>query len=189
MVRSKLKILILVMVIILAQGTCANAASSDKKDYTKDELSNRTPGFDKSDIDKSNYYVNSQKNTFSSAQTTDSDDKKDSKSTSTSKSSTATDTVNSNTVNTIVSTVPSTGSKGDFWGKTSSGKWILIEQGVPATGWRNVRGKWYYMDAEGIMQTGWINDGQTWYYLKPNGEMAYNAYIDGYYLDWNGAMQ
>lgn len=45
------------------------------------------------------------------------------------------------------------------------------------------------MDSNGVMQTGWINDGNNWYYLNSDGSMAYNTYVGGYYLDWNGVMQ
>jgi len=188
MKSNKFRILTLTIVAVLAQSTCTYAASATKDAYTKDELNNLTPGFESTDIGKSNYNVNSYVNSFASAQTKDT-----STTTSSSSSTTATTTINSitdsNVGNIIVSTSPSTGNKGDYWGKTSAGKWVLLEQGVPASGWRTVRGKWYYMDSDGVMQTGWVNDGQTWYYLYSGGEMAYNTIIDGYYLDWSGAMQ
>jgi hypothetical protein len=191
MKKNKLRILALTLVTILIQGTCTYAATSSKDpEYTKDELNNLTPGFEPTDIDKSNYKVNSYKNSFSSAQTPSVDNS--TSNTSTNTSSTTTNTTvntNANSGNVIVSTSPSTGNKGDFWGKTTDGKWILIEQGVPATGWRAVRGKWYYMDSDGVMQTGWLNDGENWYYLNSDGSMAYNTIVDGYYLDWSGAMQ
>lgn len=194
MKRNKLRILLFTMMAILTQGACAYAASSSStssstnKQYTQDELDNMTPGWDTDDIDKSTYKVDSYKNSFSDEQTTDSTTKKDSSSSSNSSSSTTNSTVDSNLGNVIVSTSPSTGIQGDFWGKTKDGKWILIKQGSPATGWQSVRGKWYYMDADGVMQTGWINDGTTWYYLYTDGSMAYNTYIDGYYLGGDGAM-
>lgn len=185
---KKLRILTLAIAVVLAQGTCVYAASSSGEDYTKEELDNLTPGFGSKDKDKSNYKINSYTNSFSSPQTSDKEDDEkedtDKKSTKTS-----TNTIESNMGNIIVSTAPSTGIQGDFWGKTPDGKWILLEQGVPVSGWKMVRGKWYYMDAEGVMQTGWVNSNDTWYYLKPSGEMAYNTVVDGYYLDWSGAMQ
>lgn len=182
MKNNKFGILTLAIVAILAQGTCVYAASSDD-DYTKDELSNREPGWDWKDIDKSNYNVNSYTNTFSSTQTPKEDEKEESTTT------VATSTTESTPGNVIASTAPSTGIKGDYWGKTSGGKWILLEQGVPVSGWKMVKGKWYYMDPDGVMQTGWINDGANWYYLNASGVMASNTIIDGYYLDWNGVMQ
>lgn len=198
MKSNKIKILSLVIVAILAQGTCtAFAASSsnsdDDKTYTKDELNNLEPGFGYKDIDKSNYKVSTSINSFSSSTTpkeayeNSKDKDEDSKSTTT--DSSAANTVDANKGNVIVSSAPSTGIKGDFWGKTKDGKWILIKQGSPATGWQNVKGKWYYMDADGVMQTGWVNDGQTWYYLYSDGSMAYNTYVEGYYLGGDGAMQ
>ena len=38
-----------------------------------------------------------------------------------------------------------------------------------ATGWLNLGGTWYYLNASGAMATGWINLGGTWYYLDVNG--------------------
>lgn len=187
MKRNKLKILSLVLVAALAQGTCVHAASSSDKTYTKDELQNLTPGFEANDIAKSNYKVSSNKNTFSSSQQTTDTTTSDTTTTTTTTTTTDTTATDSAPANQIVSTTPSTGIKGDFWGKTKDGKWILIEQGVPVSGWRNVKGKWYYMDADGVMQTGWINDGETWYFLQSDGSMAYNTYIGAYYLNSDGA--
>ncbi|WP_297421957.1 cell wall-binding protein [Clostridium sp.] len=190
MKSNKLKILSLAIITVLTQGACTVYAASSSTTYSKDDLNNLEPGFEYKDIDKSNYKVNSYVNSFSSAITPEEAAKNDTNSSSTSTATTATSsTTDSNTGNIIVSTVPSTGMKGDFWGKTKDGKWILIEQGVPVSGWKNVKGKWYYMDADGVMQTGWINDGETWYYLNSDGSMAYNTYVDGYYLNWDGAMQ
>ncbi|EHI99448.1 cell wall binding repeat-containing protein [Clostridium sp. DL-VIII] len=189
MKKNKLRILTFALIAALAQGTCAYAASSssskDDDDYTKEELENLTPGWEKDDINKSNYNVSSYKNSFASTQTDDEDDEEDKKDDT---STTTTTTVADNIGNIIDSTAPSTGNRGDFWGRTKDGKWILIQQGVPATGWQSVRGKWYYMDADGVMQTGWINNGTTWYYLNSDGSMAYNTYVDGYYLGEDGAM-
>ncbi|COS98449.1 choline-binding protein F%2C point mutation [Streptococcus pneumoniae] len=77
-----------------------------------------------------------------------------------------------------------------------------------ATGWKYVRGKWYYLDNKnGDMKTGWYQDGSTWYYLNTsNGDMktgwfqvngnwyyayssgalAVNTTVDGYYVNYNG---
>lgn len=182
----KLILLSLTLITVLVQGTCAYAASSSSSGYNKEDLDNLVPGWEKDDINKSNYKVNSYKNSFSSSQTQTDDTKDD---TSSTKTSETTISIDSTIVNTIVSTSPSTGNREDFWGRTADGKWILIEQGVPASGWKLVRGKWYYMDSDGVMQTGWINYGENWYYLNSDGAMIYNTYVNGYYLDWNGAMQ
>lgn len=183
MKSKKLRVLPLALVAVLTQGTCVYAASSSSKTYTKDELENLTPGFEATDIAKSNYKVSSYTNTFSSAQQSTDTTTDTTSTTTTSTKTTATDSVPGNE---IVTTTPSTGRKGDFWGKTKDGKWILIEQGIPAAGWRNVNGKWYYMDADGVMQTGWINDGEDWYFLQSDGSMAYNTYIGGYYVNYDG---
>lgn len=184
MKSNKLKIIILALVAVLVQGTCVYAASSSDTTYTKDELDNLAPGFDATDIAKSNYKVSSDKNTFSSSQQSTDATTATATTNTTSNTTAATDSAPGNV---IVSTAPSTGIKGDFWGKTKDGKWILIQQGVPASGWRYVNGNWYYMDADGVMQTGWINDGEKWYFLQSDGSMAYNTYIGGYYLSWDGS--
>lgn len=188
---KKLRILTLAIAAILVQGTYVYAATSTKEEtYTQEELDNLTPGWDgQENVNKSKYKVDSYKNTFSSTKSPYDTEDDDSSSSDSTTATTTNTTVDANAGNVIVSTSPSTGRKGDFWGKTKEGKWILIEQGVPASGWRNVRGTWYYMDADGVMQTGWLNDGQTWYYLNSDGSMAYNTYVDGYYLNRSGAMQ
>ena len=62
-----------------------------------------------------------------------------------------------------------------------------------STGWKYVRGKWYYLDkTNGDMKTGWYKDGSTWYYLDPtNGDMKTGWIKVGgnwYYLNSSGAM-
>lgn len=191
MKSNKFRVLILVITTALVQSTCVYAAS-DKEGYSQEELNNIQPGFDWKDIDKSNYKVNSDINSYSSSITPKeaAENNKDQNSSTTNTSTTTAGTAESTAPpNLIVKTQPSTGVKGDYWGKTSTGKWMLFEQGVPVMGWKMVAGKWYYMDLEGIMQTGWLDYGENWYYLNPSGAMAYNAYVDGYYLDWNGVMQ
>ena len=41
------------------------------------------------------------------------------------------------------------------------------------------------------MSTGWKQVGDKWisgiYYMKGNGEMATSEWVDGYYVDGNGA--
>ena len=191
MKSNKFRILTLAMVAVLTQSTCVYAAS-DKKEYTKDELNNSEPGFDWNDIDKNDQKVNSYINSYSSS-ITPKEAAENSESNSSSASTTTTTATNAadpaGAKNIITATQPSTGNKGDYWGKITGGKWMLIEQGVPATGWKMVKGIWYYMDLEGIMQTDWINDGENWYYLNSYGAMASNTYVGGYYLGWNGVMQ
>lgn len=169
------------------QCTVVYAASSKDEEYTKEELDNLTPGFEWEDKDKSNYRVDSFTNTFSSPQAQKEAKDKDKKSDDT-KKETSTTTTEPKIENNIISTRYSTGRSGDFWGVTSDGKWILIEQGAPASGWKLVGGKWYYMDPNGVMQTGWLQDNGKWYYLWSNGEMAVNTIIDGYRINYNGVM-
>jgi hypothetical protein len=177
MKKNKFKILTLAIAAMLTQGTCVYAT------YTEEDFENMSPGYEWSDIDKSNQKVTSYTNSYSSEKTSENNTK------TTKTTAKTASTVELQIDNDIVSTVPSTGVNGDYWGKTSEGKWVLLEQGIPVRGWKQVTGNWYYMDEYGVMQTGWIDDGENWYYLKDSGDMAYNTTIDGYYLDWNGAMQ
>ena len=189
MKNNKIRILTLAIIAVLAQGTCVYAKSSTEDGYTKEELDNRQPGYEWADIDKSNQKVSADINSYSSRKTPQQvAEEEDTTTTTTTTTSTGTTTTESNTGNVIVSTLPSTGVRGDYWGKTSSGKWVLLEKGVPVSGWKQVKGTWYYMDPDGVMQTGWINDGANWYYLNSGGDMAYNTYVGGYYLDRNGVM-
>ena len=189
MKNNKFRILTLVIVGVLAQGTSVYAASSTTDGYSKEEMEQRQPGYEWADIDKSNQNVASHINSFSSTKTPEQLAKDSSTSSTTSTKTPTTTATDSNPGNTIVSTTPSTGMKGDYWGKTSNKKWILIEKGVPVSGWKLVSGSWYHMDPDGVMETGWINDGEKWYYLNASGEMAYDTIIDGHYIDSNGVMQ
>lgn len=66
--------------------------------------------------------------------------------------------------------------------------WYYINiDGEKHTGWLKDNDKWYYLNSDGAMKTGWLLDNNEYYYLKDNGEMAHNEYIDGYYLQENGA--
>ncbi|MDO5516266.1 MAG: CHAP domain-containing protein [Clostridium sp.] len=56
------------------------------------------------------------------------------------------------------------------WSKNSQNKWIWTENGIKATGWKKIQGKWYYFNSNGEMATGWLKDG-AWYYLNSSGEM------------------
>ena len=50
----------------------------------------------------------------------------------------------------------------------SSGKWYYLDesgQGYMYTGWLDLNGQWYYLNAYGSMLTGWINVKGTWYYM------------------------
>lgn len=169
---------------VLIQGKNAYAASSNNSSI---DLDNITPGFSQEEIQSSNDRVNSFTNTFTGS-AVETVEKKNSKKKD---EATKKDEVVSPPMtaqNVIVATQESTGREGDFWGITSNGQWILIENNAPATGWKMVKNKWYYMDFDGVMQTGWLKDSGTWYYLRANGEMAVNTIIDGYRLNSNGAL-
>ena len=78
------------------------------------------------------------------------------------------------------------------WVQTVPGQWKYMENGKAATGWKQVNGLWYFMDARGIMQTGWLFQNNLWYYLKDSGAMAVNwQNVNGkwYWLNQDGAMR
>ena len=62
------------------------------------------------------------------------------------------------------------------------------------TGWKNIDGKWYYLDADGVVLTSkWIRTNNKWYYLDKDGVMVTSKWIrtnnKWYYLDKDGVMQ
>ena len=72
-----------------------------------------------------------------------------------------------------------------------NGKWRYRENGKDVTGWKQVKGVWYYLQSDGYMLTGWLKDAGKWYYLKANGAMATGWIKDKgewYYLNSTGAM-
>ena len=78
------------------------------------------------------------------------------------------------------------------WVQTVPGQWKYMENGKATTGWKQVNGLWYFMDARGIMQTGWLFQNNLWYYLKDSGAMAVNwQNVNGkwYWLNQDGAMR
>lgn len=83
-----------------------------------------------------------------------------------------------------------THAEGGNW-EFTDGVWSYTLNGVKQTGWLNLAGTWYYLNASGVMETGWLDLGGTWYYLDANGIMA-TGWLDlggtWYYLDANGIM-
>ena len=78
------------------------------------------------------------------------------------------------------------------WDKNTDGTWSYYNNGTKATGWLNLNGTWYYLDANGIMKTGWLNLNGTWYYLQSSGAMKtgwLNLNGTWYYLQSSGAMK
>lgn len=58
------------------------------------------------------------------------------------------------------------------------------------TGWKNIDGKWYYLDADGVVLTSkWIRTNNKWYYLDKDGVMQTSKWIAGkYYVKADGTM-
>ena len=78
------------------------------------------------------------------------------------------------------------------WNKDSQNIWSWTENGVKATGWKLIDGKWYYFYSNGNMATGWVKDGGKWYYLSSSGAMVTEWFKDTdgkwYHLSSSGAM-
>ncbi len=70
----------------------------------------------------------------------------------------------------------------------------LTEEGVRHTGWKQVDGKWYYMDPKtGIAVSGWVRSSGKWYYLDSKTYVMKTAswihlQKKYYYVDNTGAM-
>ena len=74
------------------------------------------------------------------------------------------------------------------WKNNEIGWWYQRANGTyPVSEWEIINGTWYHFDENGYMQTGWLNSDGTWYYLNADGSMATDTWIDGYYVDANGA--
>jgi uncharacterized protein YgiM (DUF1202 family) len=77
------------------------------------------------------------------------------------------------------------------WTNDSNNNWNWTENGVKATGWKEIDSKWYYFNKDGMMLTGWINYSQNWYSLASDGSMNTGwKNISGkwYYFDSDGKM-
>lgn len=79
------------------------------------------------------------------------------------------------------------GEKAKGWIKDNEKWYFFNENGTMQTNWVKNNGKWYFLSEDGSMKTGWTFINGVYYYLKNTGEMAHNEYIDGYYLNSNGA--
>lgn len=65
------------------------------------------------------------------------------------------------------------------WSSDGKGGWRWLENGVSASGWRQIDNHWYHFSASGQMETGWLQLDGNWYFLKANGQMAAGWVKDG----------
>lgn len=58
----------------------------------------------------------------------------------------------------------------DQWQYSNGGWWLQTNNGY-ATGWKQIKGTWYYFDHNGWMKTGWQKIGGKWYNFGNDGAM------------------
>ena len=74
--------------------------------------------------------------------------------------------------------------------KKIRGEWYLFEEsGAMVTGWEQIRDEWYWFEESGTMVTGWIQIEDIWYYFHDSGEMAHSEWVDGCWLNADGAWE
>ncbi len=83
----------------------------------------------------------------------------------------------------------SDGSMATSWKRQGKTWYYLQANGKMKTGWLQAGDDWYYLRANGSMGTGWFRWRDHWYYCYKDGRMASNTWVDGYYVDSNGAWQ
>lgn len=77
----------------------------------------------------------------------------------------------------------------------ADGYWYYLDPntGEMLTGWREIKGQWYYLNSETLGDSGWMQDSSTkqWNYnvkaVMPKGALYVNTQTpDGYFVDENG---
>lgn len=71
----------------------------------------------------------------------------------------------------------------------NNGSWYYLDvNGSMQIGWKEIGSTWYYMDNAGKMKIGWFKDiNGKYYYLNSTGAMVTNTIIDGYKIGNDGA--
>lgn len=78
------------------------------------------------------------------------------------------------------------------WVQKNGNTYYLDQNGVKATGLKEIEGKYYCFSAKGVMKTGWIESKGNMYYFGEDGaRLSGKAVIDGktYYFNSKGIMQ
>lgn len=77
------------------------------------------------------------------------------------------------------------------WRKIKGNYYYFLGNGRLWSGWRRIGGKYYYMNEQGVMQTGWKRIGSKWFCFGANGTMQIGWKKSGgkwYYLNSDGTM-
>ncbi|MBR0147037.1 MAG: hypothetical protein IJM25_10315 [Eubacterium sp.] len=77
------------------------------------------------------------------------------------------------------------------WRQIKGNYYYFLGNGTMWTGWRRVGGKYYYMNEQGVMQTGWKKIGKKWFCFSSGGVMQTGWKKSGgkwYYLNSDGTM-
>ena len=60
----------------------------------------------------------------------------------------------------------------------------------PTGSWKKNRAGWWYEDTSGWQPySQWLRINGKWYYFKEDGNMAVSQYVDGYWVNADGACE
>ena len=61
---------------------------------------------------------------------------------------------------------------------------------VPRGGWRRNKAGWWYEDTSGWQAVSqWLSINERWYYFGDNGNLVTNSYVDGCWVNADGAWE
>lgn len=73
------------------------------------------------------------------------------------------------------------------WQKINNKWYFLQRNGVMKVGWMKWNDEWYLFGRSGAMATGWAKAYGRWFFLGEDGKMHTSEWIDGYWVDEDGA--